>query len=354
MAANFPSLRREPERPNNRLDAGSLNMRFLPYAQSASLPNIIVDGAANDGTILTLSHWPRSNTPSELKRDTSAEIAFAYLDSPQFHLDADVVSNNHFDEDGLVGVFTILQPLAADRHRQALVDVAHAGDFGVFVTRDAARIAFALSACADEELSPLPKSIFRLRYPAMAGELYIHLLELLPELVANLGSYRSLWETEDQKLAASEELIEKGLITIEERPESDLAVVRVTADLTAATVHRFTQRHLAECHPGAIHTRTPCSRIFLVQGNRVEFQYRYESWVQMVSRRPQPRVDLAGVAEQLNREEQTAGRWVFDGVDQITPRLHHEGSPETSISPDRTLKLIEDCLLTGPPAWNPY
>ena len=184
-------------------------MRFLPYAQSASLPNIIVDGSANESTILTLSHWPKSNTPSELKRD------------------------------------------------------------------------------------------------------------------------------------------------IEERADLDLAVVRVPADLAAAAVHRFTQRRLAECHPGAIHTRTRCSRIFLVQGNRVEFQYRYESWVQMISRRPQPRVDLSDLAAELNREEQTAGSWAFDGVDQITPR-HLEGSPETSISPDRILKLVEDGLRIGAPAWNPY
>ena len=329
-------------------------MRFLPYTQSASVPNIIVDGAANEGTVLTLSHWPKSNTPSELKRDTSAEIAFAYLDLPSYHVDADVVSNNHFDEDGLVGVFTILQPSWADRHRQTLIDVAHAGDFGVFTTREAARIAFAVSAYADEDLSPLPKSIFRLRYPEMAGQLYTHLLELIPELVTNLDAHRSLWENEDVKLGASEELIEKGVITIEERSGLDLAVVRVPSDLETSSVHRFAQRRLAECHPGAIHTRTPCSRIFLLQGNRVEFQYRYESWVQMISRRPQPRVDLAGVAKQLNREEQTSGKWVFDGVDQITPRLHLEGSPETSMPPNRILNLIEDCLRTGAPAWNPY
>jgi hypothetical protein len=27
-----------------------------------------------------------------------------YLDSPRFHVEADAVSNNHFDEDGLVGI----------------------------------------------------------------------------------------------------------------------------------------------------------------------------------------------------------------------------------------------------------
>jgi len=75
-------------------------MRFLPYQEAGSIPNIIVDGTANEGTVLTLSHWRRSGTPEELMADTSAEIVFNYLDSPRHHVNADAVSNNHFDQDG--------------------------------------------------------------------------------------------------------------------------------------------------------------------------------------------------------------------------------------------------------------
>src|SRR5438034_5307798 len=115
-------------------------MRFSPYTETVTVPNIIVDGVANKSTLLTLSHWPKSGTPAELKADTSAEIVFKYLDSPQFHVRAEVVSNNHFDEDGLVGVFTMVDPDTAARHRDLLIDVAQAGDFGVFSRREAARI----------------------------------------------------------------------------------------------------------------------------------------------------------------------------------------------------------------------
>src|SRR6185295_977149 len=147
-------------------------MRFLPYREVSSVPNVIVDGAATQNTILTLSHWPKSGTPPELRGDTSAEIVFHYLDSPRFHVHADVVSNNHFDEDGLVGIFTLVDPLTATRHRALLIDAAQAGDFGVFTDRQAARIAFTLSAYANAETSPLPSRIFQLPYPEMAGGLY--------------------------------------------------------------------------------------------------------------------------------------------------------------------------------------
>ena len=330
------------------------SMRFLPYAQASSVPNVIVDGARTENTVLTLSHWPKSGTPAELKGDTSTAIVFNYLDSPQFHVEADVVSNNHFDEDGLVGIFALLEPAMAEHHRDMLADVAQAGDFGIFSRRQAARIAFTLSAHVDRDTSPLPKRLFELPYSELASELYVRLLDVLPRLLTSVDDYRSLWESEDARLTASEELIENGLITIDERPDLDLAVVRMPEDLTRHRVHRFTQPRLAECHPFALHNRTACTRLLVLQGCRVELQYRYEGWVQMASRRPAPRVDLSGLANELNHEEGPEGRWVFDGVDQITPRLHLEGSPATSVPPEAIVRRVEHHLRTGPSAWNPY
>src|SRR5580704_466334 len=118
--------------------------QFTPFDELDSSPNIIVDGAPGTGTVLTLSHWPKSGTPAGLRRDTSAEIVFAYLDSPDFHVDADLVSNNHFDEDGLVGIFALTAPSMAEKYRNLLVDAANAGDFGVYQRRDAARVVFTI------------------------------------------------------------------------------------------------------------------------------------------------------------------------------------------------------------------
>jgi hypothetical protein len=329
-------------------------MQFVPYNLTATIPNIIVDGSGNDHTVLTLSHWPKSGSPLELRGDTSTAIVFNYLDAPQLHIEAEAVSNNHFDEDGLVGIFALLQPVVAQRHRDLLVDVAEAGDFGVFERRHAARIAFVLSAYADPESSPLPTGLFNRPYADLASELYVQLLDVLPRLIMGVEDYRRLWESEDAKLTATEELINRGLITVEEQTELDLAIIRLPEELTPQRVHRFTQRRLAECHPFALHNRTTCSRLLLLQGRRAELQYRYESWVQFASRRPAPRVDLSELASELNLEETTGGRWVFDGVDQITPKLHLEGSGETSVPIDTIVKRVEHHLRAGRSAWDPY
>ena len=70
----------------------------------------MVDGAANPYTVLTLSHWPGNNTPACYKRDLSAEIAFSVISDPAFVPPAKIVSNNHYDEDGLVSVFALILP----------------------------------------------------------------------------------------------------------------------------------------------------------------------------------------------------------------------------------------------------
>jgi hypothetical protein len=75
--------------------------------------------------------------------------------------------------------------------------------------------------------------------------------------------------------------------------------------------------------------------------------------VQLVSRKPPARIDLAGLADELNLQED-GGRWIFAGVDAITPRLHLEGKHESSIRVDVIRRKLEHHLKTGAPAWDPY
>jgi hypothetical protein len=329
-------------------------VRFIPYEQLDGRPNIIVDGAACEGTVLTLSHWPHSHTPAELLRDTSTEIAFAYLDSPQHHVKATAVSNNHFDEDGLIGIFTLLSPEVAQQHRELLIDAASAGDFAVYRSRDAARIAFTISTYGDSMASPFALDLFELPYAQMASNLYTRLLDLLPRLITHLQDFESLWRDEDDRLSWSEQLLDRGEITMQEVPPLDLAVFHIPENLPERTVHRFARATLADVHPFALHSRTRCTRILLLRGNHVEFHYRYESWVQLASHRPATRVDLAPLARALNEQETSGAHWRFEGVDKITPKLMTADGATTAIAHDKILTLLQEHLRSGEPAWNPY
>jgi hypothetical protein len=329
-------------------------LRYVPYQELGDTPNIIVDGAAADSTLLNLSHWPQNTTPVGLKRDTSAEIVFAYLDAPEYHVDVEVVSNNHFDQDGLVGLFALIDPVTAQQHRELLIDTASAGDFGVFERLDAARISFLLYALEDPARGFFKADICELSGAERDAVIYRTLLAELPEILSDLERYRPYWEPDEKHLLASLELLEGNKVTIVEKPELDLAIVQLAESLAADGKPGIPVKMDDLCHPYAIYSATPCNRIVLVCGQAIEFRYRYESWVQMVSRRPLLRASLTGLEEQLNQIEISGGVWRADSVDNITPVLRLDGSRDTSIPAEAFLTRVEEYLLGEPPAWDPY
>jgi hypothetical protein len=325
----------------------------VAYGALDGRPNVVVDGAPTTGTRITLSHWPHSGTPRDLTADVSAEIVFRYLERPALHVAAEAVSNSHFDEDGLMSVFTLAAPDAALERRDRVVDVAKAGDFATFRHRDAARVAFAVSSLADPRLSPLDPALFTLPYPEMAARLYEELLPRVPELLDNPAGSRDLWSDEDAHLHESERALRDGRVSIHEVPDIDLAIVDIDESFGRHGVHRFTQPRRAAVHPMAVHQATGRFRVMYRHGSRYHLEYRYESWVQYASSRPMARVDLTPLAAQLNERER-AGSWTFDGVEAITPALQLDGAGRSSVDPQRFCDHVVTFLRAAPPAWDPY
>lgn len=328
-------------------------LRFVPYREAASRPNIVVDGAPLPSTVLTLSHWPVNATPAPYKRDTSTETALAYVQRCDPRRVAGVVTNNHFDEDGLLSMFVVTQPALAKRHAGLLADAARAGDFGMFRARAAARLCFVIEAHADPKLSPLPRASFRGSPAAQVTALYQRLLPRVPGFLTRLDSYRRYWEAQDEHLDAGEDLIASGRVTVEEEPDLDLAIVRIPADLPPRTVWRYLRRERAAVHPFAIHNATRCARLLRVQGRRIEFQYRYESWLQIQSRRPALRVDLTGMCRWLNRRERN-GTWAWEDTLAIAPRLFLTNGASSSLAPQIVLRTLRQHLRSEPPVWDPH
>jgi hypothetical protein len=124
--------------------------------------------------------------------------------------------------------------------------------------------------------------------------------------------------------------------------------VTLPESLSGRKVHRFTQNRAAACHPMALHNVLHSFRVLLIQGRSFEFQYRYESWVEYISRRPLPRIDLTPLAEQLSEIESGNARWMFDGVDEITPKLALVDAEESRIPPQQFLTRIKEYLAKGP------
>jgi hypothetical protein len=308
-------------------------VRYEGYDASAARPNVVIDGSPNAGTVLCLTHWPGiPRADDRLADDLSAQMAFRYLDSGMdLHGDAEIVTNNHFDQDGCVGVFALARPDLALAHRELLIDVAAAGDFATYETRRAARIAMVLARWAGQP-DPFPWAF-----------------EHLPHLLEDIDAYRLLWEDEDAALTASEHAIETGDVVIEEDPELDLAVVHVAADVGPWSGTRFTTQRFDGVHPMALHNRTDMSSVALLHGRHLSLTHRYETWVQYVTRERPLRVALVPLARALTDRDRV--RWHAEAVGALAPKLDHEG--ESSLDPEVFLDAVRTHLRTAPPAWDP-
>lgn len=327
---------------------------YVPYGDLGARPNVIVDGPPQKATTLTLSHWPNNDTPPELKRDTSTGIAFAYLDTPALHREQAIVSNSHFDEDGLFSMFALVDPATALQYRNLLVDASRAGDFGVFEHRDAARLAFTVEAFTDPSVSPLPKATFAVCDRRRTANLYMAMLENLPAILADLPGHAQWWRAQDEHLEQSLAWVAEGVVEIEERPELDLALVRMPLELPESIARRYLQTERAPVHPFAIHRHTACNRLLRIQGQRYELQYRYESWVQLPAKRPALRVDLEELACLLNEIDSAPGTWCAEGVMEVAPRLYLDGVEASGIPAEEFITRLCAYLETAPVAWDPY
>jgi hypothetical protein len=324
---------------------------FEPYHRLDGRPHVVVDGSPTVGTTLTLTHWPGFPAPPGTEADLSAQMAFRYLRLPESrHGDAALVSNNHFDQDGLVGVHALTDPEAALAREDLLVDLAAAGDFGTFADRTAARASMVVHAWSDPQRTPfaLPDD------PAdRTGALYAEGLARLTELVDHPDRFGALWADEDADLAASEKLLASGRVRIDERPELDLVVVDVPEDSGGGGGHRFAHEWTTGLHPMALHAATRGFLTVVRRGRSYEATYRYESWVQYRSRPVRARRDLGALAAGLTADEPGDATWHYDGSAGLAPRLRLIGAEESALEPDDFLRRLEAFVATAPPDWDP-
>jgi hypothetical protein len=268
--------------------------QFVHEVYHGDLPAISCDGLVR-GASLDLTHWQGNHTPVEYKADTSTEIAMNFASSPEaFDRWADaVVLNNHFDTDGILAAWVLLDPNAAAASRDLLVAAAEAGDFDEWpaleqgLWLDAA--IRALGSAADDDEGA-----------------YVRVLPQLPELVRHLDERRDLWGKEWDELQAASVALESGRLHAECRGAIGIMI------------HGSGQSEA----PGPLLARSflPGARRYLLaferQGER--FDYRYErphyAWADTVVRPLVSEPDATALANLLGPEWTDAGLPGMTGV----------------------------------------
>src|SRR6266850_988490 len=205
-------------------------MRFEYYTDAlANVPKLSVDGTV--GNAIHFSHWKGNETPQSVKADTSTEIALNLVGAPnrdELTHGIDLVTNNHFDTDGVLSVWTVLTGERALELRDKLIAAAEAGDFSEMSTQAGVRASIVIQGSEspiDEDAgSPLARQLTDepVSDDARAYELVLPHVE---RVLTRTNDYESLWCDPWNRIASELESFARGRSRVEEDHEAKLSLV---------------------------------------------------------------------------------------------------------------------------------
>ena len=272
--------------------ATARRFEFVEGPYEGESPAISCDGLV-PGAGLDLTHWQGNRTPQRYKADTSTEIALSFVVSPEAAQQwaSAVAVNNHFDTDGALSVWVLLDPERALPVRDLLIAAAEAGDFDEWPALDRglwldAAIRALGSGAGDDAAA----------YQTVLGQ--------LPELIDSLDERRDLWGDEWEVLQAAVADLESGRLRAERCGAIGVMIHSLKIDEAPGPL-------LARCFlPGA--------KRYLLAFDRGGglFDYRYErpryAWADTVIRPVLAEPDAVALARSLGPE------WTTEGLPGMT------------------------------------
>src|SRR5688572_3711197 len=331
-------------------------MRFEFYTDNLeNTPKLSVDGTVPNS--IHFSHWEGNETPDELKADTSTEIALNLVESPNrdsFTKGIDLVTNNHFDCDGVLSVWTVLNGERAFEYRDLLIAAAEAGDFSEYSSDDGVRVSIAIqgaeqSSPNNDDGSPLAQMLAgrematrQVDNDALAYELVLPEVE---RLLTNVNAYEPLWRDGWKAVADALESFERGRSQVRNNADSGISVVTLAPEIFNGGGFSPT-RHSA---PFTAISKYARGELFLIGiptngGWFYRLDYPYYSWAETVVRPHIVRRDLTGTLESLNaRETNRNGQWQTDNREMTSAVkfLDESGSlTPSSLQPDQVLEAL--------------
>ncbi len=331
-------------------------MRFEFYHSGLdNVPKLSVDGTV--GNSIHFSHWQGNETPVEVKADTSTEIALNLVASVNFKElthGIDLVTNYHFDTDGVLSVWTVLQGERAIELRDKLIPAAEAGDFSEFTGENAVRASIVIQG--SDQASPNNETGSPLACQ-LAGEnvdddarAYELVLPEVERVLTKTNDYEPLWRSAWERIATAIESFERGASTVEEIADARLSVITLAPEVFSASGFNPT-RHAAPYTAISHYAR---GQIYLIAtpasgGWVYRIDYPYYSWAETLVRPCIERRDLTPLVNQLNEiEKQRDGRWQLDTREMTSAVkfVDARGTLGTSrLSPDAVARILRGVLL---------
>jgi hypothetical protein len=328
-------------------------MRFEFYSDAlAHVPKLSVDGTVDNA--IHFSHWRGNETPVSVKADTSTEIALNVVAAPnrdELTQRIDLVVNNHFDTDGVLSVWTMLNGERALPLREKLIAAAEAGDFCEFSSVDAVRASIVIQGSD----SPIDKSGSPLAMK-FAGEDFVDearsydlVLPKVEHVLMHTDFYESLWREPWKRIEVALDSFAKG----ESRVDEDLVNKISLVTLAPAIFGAAGFDPAAHAAPFAAISHHAHGNLFVIatplnNGWAYRVDYPYYSWAETIVRPSIPRPDLSAAINALNDiENNEAGRWVIDSSELASAIKFSDANNQltaSKIAPDVVARALADAL----------
>ncbi len=329
-------------------------MRFEYYTEKlAGVPKLSVDGTVDNA--IHFSHWKGNQTPVSVKADTSTEIALNLVAAPnrdELTQGIDLVTNNHFDTDGVLSVWTMLTGERALELRDKLIPAAEAGDFCELSTENAVRASIVIQGSdspIDDAGSPLAQQLANetVDDDRRAYELVLPHVE---HVLTHTDEYESLWREAWNRIAVAVESFANGSSRVEEDQEAKLSIVTLAPDIFGSSGF----------HP-AFHTApfTAISHhahgeLFLIAtpldgGWAYRIDYPYYSWAETMVRPSIKRRDFNSLMTRLNELEKDGyAKWKPDSSELASAAKFSNQNGKlaaSSLQPDLVAGQLRNGLL---------
>jgi len=333
-------------------------MKFEFYSDAiADLPKLSVDGTVDNA--IHFSHWNGNETPESVKADTSTETVLNVVAAPnrlELTQGIDLVTNNHFDTDGVLSVWAMLTGERALELREPLIAAAEAGDFSELSSVDGVRTSIVLQGSdspIDKSGSPLAEQL--------AGEpvddearAYVLVLPHIQDVVANIDRYESLWRAPWKRVEMALESFAKGTSRVAEIDDAKLSVVTLAGEAFGPSGFN-PSRHSA---PFTAISHNAHGELFLIAtpvngGWAYRIDYPFYSWAETVVRPKIVRRDLTDLINQLNQlETNAAARWRLDSSELASAAKFSDANGRlaaSSLEPDAVTTHLRNTMLGSSP-----
>ena len=285
--------------------------KFIPFAEISNHPNVLgVD--CYHPKAFCLSHWRGANIHSDLEDDTSAAIAINAVKKNIPELTYPVVTNNHFDIDGFIGVWCVVHPETVHEFEAVFRQMALIGDFREYSPNlpesDLALKLVCWINKKEKELfyAPFGAQFTEQKEAQLCVEKYHWFLANFGNVLHHPFDYLVDWQEEYNRVKFDYLLIQQeGKRTTNDSIRLEIVKAPDPAHYYALYAHSE--------HADMV--------LSIYSGQRYELEYKYTTWIDTASRMSFPRIQPKELVDILNKEEKSGFTWQAQKFTDTAPLI---------------------------------